>query len=374
MEKIHVLVLDTVMDRGGAEAMIMNYMRHIDRDKIQIDFMVNRQYRGAYEDEIESLGGKVYRMSPMYPGKFHKYKKEFREFLEKHPEYKIIHSNLEERSYLPLKVAKKMGVKVRISHAHNRPLGFNLKTPFRWYFRFMLKFYNTHMFACGNEAACWLYGKKNLKNVTIMNNAIDTEDYKYDLEKSRRMKEKLNVSDKLVIGHVGRFFQQKNHMFLIDIFNEIAKIRKDAVLLLVGGGELNDELKNKVKDKVENLGLSDKVKFLGVRSDVADILQAFDVFLLPSLFEGLPVTMVEAQSAGLPCVISDKVPIQCDITGNVLVKNLEDSPEEWAKSVIEYTENFKRKDTTMLIKEHGFDIRKNAEWLEKCYTDMYNSY
>lgn len=160
MEPIHVLVLDTVMDRGGAEAMIMNYMRNIDRDIIKFDFLTNRDYRAAYEDEIEQLGGKIYHMCPMYPKYFRQYKKEVYNFLKEHPEYKIVHSNLEERSYFPLKEAKKAGVPVRISHSHNRPLGVDLKLIMRYYFRFMLKYYNTHMFACGIEAGDWLYGKK----------------------------------------------------------------------------------------------------------------------------------------------------------------------------------------------------------------------
>lgn len=367
MEQVHVLVLDTVMDRGGAEAMIMNYMRNINRDIIKFDFLTNRDYRAAYEDEIESLGGKVYHMCPMYPGKFHRYKKEVREFLKEHPEYKIIHSNLEERSYLPLKVAKKMGVPVRISHSHNRPLGINPKLIVRYYFRFMLKFYNTHMFACGEEAGDWLYGKKNRSNVTIMNNAVDANQYRYNPEVSKEMKKQLGIEGKKVIGHVGRFFPQKNHGFLIDIFNEIYKKDKDTVLLLVGGGELDDALKKQIKEKVRNLGLEDAVEFLGVREDVDRIVQTFDVFLLPSLFEGLPVTMVEAQAAGLPCVISDKVPIQCDLTGNVWVVPLEESPEKWADVVLDKANNFEKRNTYQQIADAGFDIKSQAKWLEEFY-------
>ncbi len=370
MEQVHVLVLDTVMDRGGAEAMIMNYMRNINRDIIKFDFLTNRDYRAAYEDEIESLGGKVYHMCPMYPGKFHRYKKEVREFLKEHPEYKIIHSNLEERSYLPLKVAKKMGVPVRISHSHNRPLGINPKLIVRYYFRFMLKFYNTHMFACGEEAGDWLYGKKNRSNVTIMNNAVDANQYRYNPEVSKEMKEQLGIEGKKVIGHVGRFFPQKNHGFLIDIFNEIHKKDKDTVLLLVGGGELDDALKNQIKEKVKKLGLEDAVQFLGVREDVDRVVQTFDVFLLPSLFEGLPVTMVEAQAAGLPCVISDKVPIQCDLTGNVWVVPLEESPEKWADVVLDKAYNFEKRDTYQQIADAGFDIKSQAKWLEEFYVKV----
>lgn len=369
MEQIHVLVLDTVMDRGGAEAMIMNYMRNIDSDLIKFDFLTNRDYRAAYEDEIESLGGKVYHMCPMYPGKFRRYKREVREFLTEHPEYKIIHSNLEERSYFALKEAKKLGVPVRISHSHNRPLGVNLKLIMRYYFRFMLKYYNTHMFACGVEAGDWLYGKKNRDKVIVMKNAIDSKRYVYDAAKSIQMKKALGVENKFVIGHVGRFFEQKNHPFLIDIFCEIHKKNADTVLLLVGGGELDDSLKNRMKQKVSDLGLDDCVQFLGVRDDVDEVMQAFDVFLLPSLFEGLPMTMVEAQASGLPCVISDKVPIQCDITGNVKVVALKDRPEVWAEEVLDFVEEFERKDTSGLIRKAGFDIRENVRWLEEFYVE-----
>lgn len=368
MEPIHVLVLDTVMDRGGAEAMIMNYMRNINREVIKFDFLTNRDYRAAYEDEIESLGGKVYHMCPMYPGKFRQYKKEVREFLTEHPEYKIIHSNLEERSYLPLKVAKKMGVPVRISHSHNRPLGVNPKLIVRYYFRFMLKYYNTHKFACGVEAGDWLYGRKKRDEVIVMNNAIDAKQYIYDAEKAKEMRKNLGIGkDKTVIGHVGRFFAQKNHPFLIDIFKAIHDKDANTVLLLVGGGEQDDHLKNEMKQKVADLGLTDCVQFLGVREDVNEVMQVFDLFLLPSLFEGLPVTMVEAQASGLPCVISDKVPIQCDITGNVKVVALEDPPERWAGVVLDYVNKFERRDTFEKIKEAGFDIQKNVKWLEEFY-------
>lgn len=374
MEPIHVLVLDTVMDRGGAEAMIMNYMRKINREVIKFDFLTNRDYRAAYEDEIESLGGKVYHMCPMYPGKFRQYKKEVRDFLTEHPEYKIIHSNLEERSYLPLKVAKKMGVPVRISHSHNRPLGVNPKLIVRYYFRFMLKYYNTHKFACGVEAGDWLYGRKNRDEVIVMKNAVDAMQYRYNKQIQDSMREELGIQGKKVIGHVGRFFPQKNHGFLIDIFKAVHDKDSNTVLLLVGGGEADDALKNQIRDKVESLGLTDCVQFLGVREDVDKVVQTFDVFLLPSLFEGLPVTMVEAQAAGLPCVISDKVPIQCDITGNVDVVALEDSVDKWADVILDRAYHFEKYDTYQQIADAGFDIKAQAEWLEDFYKKVFEEY
>lgn len=287
--------------------------------------------------------------------------------MRQHPQYQIIHSNLEERSYFALKEAKKLGVPVRISHSHNRPLGVNLKLMVRYYFRFMLKYYNTHMFACGVEAGDWLYGKKNRDKVIVMKNAIDALQYRYNEQVQNDMRKELGIEGKKVIGHVGRFFPQKNHDFLIDIFQAVHDKDRDTVLLLVGGGEADDSLKNQMKAKVKALGLQDAVLFLGVREDVERVVQAFDLFLLPSLFEGLPVTMVEAQAAGLPCVISDKVPIQCDITGNVQVMALEDAPEKWADRICDMLETFEKQDTYEKIVEAGFDIKENAKWLKDFY-------
>lgn len=371
---LRVLVLDTVMDRGGAETMMMNYLRHFDRSKVIYDFLVNRDYRAAYEDEIEALGGRIYRMCPMYPQYFRRYKRELRNFLEQHTEYRIIHSNLEERSYFPLRIAAEKGIPVRIAHAHNRPVGFNLKSIFREYFRMRLPKYVTHMFACGTEAGEWLYGEKNRDRVIQQRNAIDTSAYRYDAAIATQVREEFGVTDSgtFVLGHVGRFFPQKNHTFLIDIFAEVHKRHPNSVLWLVGGGELNDTLKNQIKAKVDDLGLSDAVEFLGVRGDVNRLLQGMDSFILPSLYEGLPVTMIEAQASGLPCTISDRVPEQCDVTGNVQIIGLNATPAEWAKRILdqhaEYAETNRTEGSDKVTKA-GFDIKANAEWLQRFYVD-----
>lgn len=367
-EPIRVLVLDTVMDRGGAETMIMNYYRQIDRSKIQFDFLVNRPYEAAYEKEIQELGGKIFRMCPLYPQYFGRYKKEVREFLKAHPEYQIIHSNLEERSYFALKEAKKLNIPVRISHSHNAPRGFDLKSIIRYYFRANLKPQVTHMFTCGEEAGIWLYGKKQQDQVIMMNNAIDAKLYQYHPAVEEEMRKELGLEGKFVIGHVGRFFPQKNHTFLIEIFAKVYQQNKNAVLLLVGGGELETE----IKAKVEGLNLTEAVKFLGVRSDIHRLMQAFDVFILPSLFEGFPVTMVEAQAAGLPCIISDQVPPQCAITKNVEIISLKKSPQQWAERLLTY-QNTQKQNTYETIVKQNFDIKANAQWLQQFYLEELKS-
>lgn len=366
---IRVLVLDTVMDRGGAETMMMNYLRNMDRSKVQLDFLVNREYKGDYEDEIKELGGKVFRMCPMYPQYFKRYKKEIKNFLINHPEYKIIHSNLEERSYFALKEAKKLNIPVRISHSHNSPKGFDLKSIVRYYFRARLKPQITHMFTCGLEAGDWLYGRKNRKNFIMQNNAIDAKSYEYNELLEKKVRKEFNTEGKFIIGHVGRFFPQKNHEFLVEVFSEVCKLDKDAVLMLVGGGELENNIKNKIKE----LNIEDRVIFTGVRSDVNKIMQGFDLFILPSLFEGFPVTMVEAQAAGLKCIISNKVPPQCDITNNVEIIGLEESKKVWAEKILKYKNSYKKCSTYKKIVNSNFDIKSNAKWMESFYIQALNN-
>ena len=224
------------------------------------------------------------------------------------------------------------------------------------------------MFTCGEEAGIWLYGKKQQDQMIMMNNAIDAKLYQYNPTIEEEMKKELGLEGKFVIGHVGRFFPQKNHIFLIDIFAKVYEQNKNSVLLLVGGGELETQIKEKVKE----LNLTEVVKFLGVRSDIHRIMQAFDVFILPSLFEGFPVTMVEAQAAGLPCIISNQVPPQCAITDNVEIISLQESPQQWAERLLTY-QNTKKQNTYETIIKQNFDIKANAKWLQQFYLEELKS-
>ena len=368
-EKIHVLVLITVMDRAGAETMMMNYLRNIDRDKIQMDFLINRVGNADYQKEIESLGSKVYHMCPMYPGKFHQYKKEFRRFLREHPWYTIIHSHLEERSYFALKIAKEEGVPVRIAHAHSVPQGKNLKMLMRLYFRKRLGKYYTHAFSCGEKPAEWLFG--TTEGVTIMKNAIDTEAFQYHEMIRKEIRQSLKIKEnQLVIGHIGRFIQEKNQLFLVEIFHEVNKQCPDSKLLLIGGGKPKAEIKykEKVKKKVEETGLGSKVQFLGVREDIEKLMQGIDVLVMPSFSEGFPVTLVEAQSAGVPCVVSDAVSNQVNVTGEIQYKSLAEDSIEWANKILSMAgADTVREDMGEKVARSGLDIKENAKWLEAFY-------
>ena len=367
---IRILNLFTIMDCGGAETMVMNYFRNIDRTKVQFDFMVHREERGVYDDEIERLGGNIYRMPQIRPWSSNSYRKAVRNFYASHPEYRIIHSHMSELGIYDFIEAKKKGVPCRICHAHSHPHGIDIKSPIRWYYKKRILPKVTHMFTCGQVAGDWLFGKKNRDKFIQMNNAIDASRYAYSNERYKKIRKELCLSEtQLCIGHVGRFCQPKNHTFIIDVFLQIIAMHPDAILLLVGDD--NNKFGDEIHQKVSCLNLDNHVKFLGLRQDIPDLLIAMDVFLFPSLFEGLSVASIEAQAAGLPCLISDKVPIECKKTDLVKQIPLSASPERWAEEVIEAAKT-ERRNTYKEIAAAGFDIKENTEWLENFYLHAAN--
>lgn len=361
MNQLRVLQVVTHMERGGLESMLMNYYRYIDREKIQFDFLVHRQERAAYDDEIEAMGGKIYRLPRLVPWS-KAYLTALNHFFDEHPEYRIVHVHQDCLSSVILKAAAQHNVPVRVAHSHSANQDKNLKYPIKlWYKRFISQ-YATNLFACGKEAGDWMFGGSSYQ---IINNAIDVAAYTYDPTKRQEMRRRLGLENEFTIGHVGRFNQPKNHPFLLDIFAALLKKELNAVLLLVGGGEGM----SKMQEKVQELGIAEHVRFLGVRSDVADLMQAMDMFVLPSLYEGLPVTMVEAQAAGLPCIISDKVPSECILTeGLVDVMPLSASPETWAEKILA-KRAIPRTDRRAEIAAHGFDITTEAVKLQEFYLE-----
>lgn len=359
-EPIRVLQVVTHMNRGGLETMLMNYYRNIDRNKIQFDFLTHRpeNEKKDYDDEIRSLGGKIYHMPVLNPFS-RSYMKALDDFFKEHKEYKIVHSHLDCLSAYPLKMAKKNGVPVRIAHSHNTSQEKNLKYLIKDYSKKQIPKYATHLFACGKEAGEWMFGKHKFQ---IMNNAIDAKKFIYNEEVRKQKRQELGLENKFVIGHVGRFNLQKNHEFLIRCFKDFVKTNKDAVLILIGNGELQDKIKQQVKE----YQIEDNVKFLGLREDISQLLQAMDVFVFPSLFEGLPVTLIEAQAAGLPCVISDMITDEIMITDSISKISLDGDIQKWNQMILKY-KGMKRKNTMSEIVAHGFDIEKNARWLEEFY-------
>lgn len=358
---IRILHIVTYMGRGGLETMLMNYYRNIDRTKVQFDFLVHRMEEADYDQEIKSLGGKIYRLPRLNPWSS-RYLGTLNQLFKDHPEYQIVHSHLDCMAGIPLKVAKKYGVKNRIAHSHNNSQAKDLKYPLKLYYKRNIPKNATKLFACGQEAGEWMFQRDDFH---ILNNAIDAKKFRWNPKVSEEYREQLDLKDKFVLGHVGRFAPQKNHDFLIDIFYEVQKKYENSVLLLVGDGELRENIEKKVQD----LGIADKVVFLGVRDDVEQLMQAMDVFVFPSLHEGVPLTMVEAQSAGIPCFISDGVPSECMKTNIVKQIPLSENPEVWADEIVKEAGNVK-KDTYEQIVAADFDISTNAKWLQEYYESL----
>ena len=360
---MRILQIVTTMNRGGLETMLMNYYRHIDRERVQFDFLEHRENRSAYDDEIESLGGRIYRLPRLVPWS-KSYLSALNRFFDEYPEYKIVHVHQDCLSSVILKAASRHDIPVRIAHSHSSSQDKNLKYPIKLWYKRAIPEYATDLFACGKDAGDWMFGGTPFQ---IINNAIDVASYTYNLTKRQEIRGQLGLENKLTIGHVGRFHQPKNHPFLLDIFAALLKKEPTAVLLLVGGGEDMP----KIQAKAQALGILEHVRFLGVRSDVADLMQAMDVFAFPSLYEGLPVTMVEAQAAGLPCLISDKVPPECILAdGLVDILPLSADPETWAERILE-KRILPRTDRRAEIAAHGFDITTEAVKLQEFYINAY---
>lgn len=307
-EQIRVAQVVGKMVGGGVEAVVMNYYRHIDRSKVQFDFLVDADSTLVPREEIESLGGRIFEIPP-YQHVF-EYQRELQR-LFKQEGWKIVHSHINALSVFPLRAAKKAGVPVRIAHSHSTSgKGEYAKNALKSVLKTQSNRYPTHRFACSKFAGEWLFGKA--AHFEVVYNAIDLDRFRFNVEARAEARADLGlVGNQFAIGHVGRFTAQKNHAFLIDVFTEVAKRRDDAVLLLVGTGEAEAS----VKALVDERGLTDRVKFLGQRSDVNRLYQAFDAFVLPSLYEGLGLVGVEAQVSGLPCLLSDAITREVDVTG-----------------------------------------------------------
>lgn len=302
-ENKRILVFGITENPGGVESVIMNYYRKINKEHIQFDFLCNTEVV-AYEDEIKSLGGKIYRITARSKDR-KKYKNDMEKFFKEHAkEYSAIWVNVCSLANIDyLKYAKKYGIRKRIIHSHNsKNMDSILRGALHLVNRFLVQEYATDFWACSKKAGKWFYGFiiRHSDKYLIINNAIDTKEYAYNPEIREEYRKKLNLEGKVVIGNIGRLHFQKNQTFLLKIFNEICENHKNTHLLIVGQGEEEENLKKEAKE----LGIIDKVSFLGVREDVSNIIQAMDIFIFPSLFEGLPVVLLEVQASGLLCFVS----------------------------------------------------------------------
>ncbi|MCC2128782.1 glycosyltransferase family 1 protein [Oscillospiraceae bacterium CLA-AA-H272] len=363
---IRVLHSVSYMHRAGVETFLMNYYRHIDRTVVQFDFLCNKKLSGDYDEEIQRLGGRIF----YRPGSDllceQDYVSFWEDFLKVHPEISIIHTHNGAKQYYPLQGAMKAGFPIRIAHAHSTGFVPDDKHEHRLALIKLLPQTATHYFGCSDMAGrfffgddCW--GEKG----TLIRNAIPSAAFVWNPSIRRHMRAKLNIEGCFVIGHVGRFQEQKNHLRLLEIFKEVHDKKRNAKLLLIGNGKLLPTIINRVGE----LGISDAVLLVGEQANMPYWYQAMDVFVMPSLFEGLTLSGVEAQAAGLPCVFSDAVSRETQMTDPVQFISLEDSNAHWAETILKYV-TYPRIDTSALIEKAGYNIFIEAKRLQTIYLNL----
>lgn len=351
------------MNQGGTENFIMNLYRNIDKNKIQFDFLVNR--KGYFDDEILSMGGKIYYIPALQKIGYFRYIKKLDDFFNKHKsEYRIVHSHINQVSGLILERAKISNIPIRIAHSHNNNYAANIFV--RIYKEFLgrkIGINATHLFACSNDASKFLF-KNNSKSSYIIYNGVDYDKFKYSEKNRIEIRNKYKISnDCFVIGNIARFSAQKNHKFLIELFNQYVKNNPKSILLLIGEGKLE----KKIKQEVNQLGLSKKVIFVGITGEANKYYSAFDSFVLPSHFEGLGIVLLETQICGLKCICSKEgIPNEAKISDNIVYMSLKDSYRNWIKEISKIND---RKNVKV---EKKFDIKFITKKLFEFYVNENN--
>lgn len=363
-EPIRILHVLGGVSLGGAESRIMDLYRCIDREKIQFDFLVHQSVQGYYEEEIKMLGGRLYRVPRFRLYNIFAYRKALQNFFANHHEFRAVHGHMTSTAAIYLPIAKKYGIPMTIAHARSAGVDKGAKGALTRLLRRPLPRKCDRMFACSGLAGEAVFGKKNVAagKVQIIPNAIDVRPFCYREETRSEMRRALSLEGKFVVGHVGRFHYAKNHEYLLEVFAEIAGRQDNAVLLLLGEGERMAEM----KQRAEMLDIADKTIFAGNQKETWKYYQAMDFFVFPSRFEGLPGTVVEAQSAGLRCLISDTIAKESIITELAASKSIAESPAAWAEYVLANRE-YERTDRYGQIRAAGFDVRRQAEWYGRFY-------
>lgn len=363
MNKIKILNIIRTMNMGGAQVLIMNILRNIDKEKFQLDFLLNEE--GVFDDEIRKLGGKIYYIPYLTEIGQLKYKKNLIDFLKKHKEYKIVHSHMNQVSGIILEAAYDADVPIRIAHSHTMGNKNNLIAKvYKKYLQGKIDKYATHLIACSEETAKWMF-KKRASETLIINNGIDIEKFKFSLEKRKFMRKDLNLfDDTIVIGNVGRFSKVKNHKFMIELFKNFRN-RHKAKLLLIGEGELKDSIIEIAK--VENI--LDDIIFRVEKKHIENYYHAMDIYICPSLYEGIPLTLIEAQTNGVPVIASNTIDQRVKITNNFCFESLSSSYDIWENKIKKLLE-IGRKNNITNIKEAGYDIKDQTLKLEKFYSTI----
>lgn len=359
---IRVLQSVNIMDRAGLETMLMNYYRNMDHELIQFDFLTHRDKKGAYEDEIKALGGIIYRAPRLYIQNIPSYFQYMKKFFAEHSEYSIIHSHIDAMSAFPLKAAKKSNIPNRITHSHSSKFDTDLKLLIKIMAMKTIPKLATEYCACGDVAGKFMFKDKSFK---IIRNAIELDKFIYNPAIRERKRKELKIENKFVIGNVGRYCYIKNQSFVLDVFKIIVAKIPDSHLLLVGKGEDHQS----IIDKIAKLDLEGKVSLLIDRSDVCEIYQTLDVFLMPSLFEGLPLVGVEAQANGLPCFVSNNISREVLLTNNIQMLDLSQGAQYWAEQILK-SDIRRNKNAKKQLQIKGYDVIVEAKKLQNWYLEL----
>lgn len=360
------------LDIGGAESRIMDLYRHIDREKVQFHFMQHTKDRCAFEEEVESLGGKVYHVPRFNVKNYVAYKKAWKNFFKEHPEIKVVHGHMTSTAAIYLPIAKKAGVKITIAHARSAGVDPGLKGMITKFLRRNLYKKCDYRFTCSKIAGDAVFGDQNQinKKAQFIPNAINVDKFVFDDKIRKQIRYELGISDKFVIGHVGRFSHMKNHKYMLQILEQCIDMEREqklpeTVLMFLGDGELKEEIYSQAVE----MGISSRVLFMGNKKDVYRYYQAMDYFLLPSLYEGLPGTAIEAQASGLPGILSDTVTAEAVVSDLLTMRSIKEKPELWAKEIIEES----KKEITLrvryaeVVKQASFDVKEQAKRMQEFY-------
>ena len=362
MQPIRILMINSKMQCAGIENWIMNYYRHIDRSVFQFDFLVHWREHQYFDDEIERLGGRIYRLSVRDDYRVDQYYRELRRFFREHPEYKIVHGHMESFGMFYFHAAKNAGVPVRIAHAHVVGVEKGLKN----YTKNLLNKGFAHdanvFFSCSEAAAGYLFG--NQRTVHYIKNAIEVERFAYNPAVRMRVRRGLGLDGCYVIGHAGRFDIVKNQLFLIRAFADVCRRRNDARLMLVGDGDLRADAER----EAARLGVSNRVLFMGLRKDLSDLYQAMDIFALPSIHEAMPLVVIEAQTAGLPCIMSAGVSTEARVLADSQMLPLD--PKLWVERLSENGKNIDRAAAEAIMRDNGYDLERESKVLSDLYMKL----
>lgn len=363
---LRVLQMIGGLNIGGAQSLVMNLYEAIDREAVQFDFIIDEPEHTTFAEKVRSMGGNIY-VLPKFNGKnLMAVRRAWDQFFRDHRGYRILHSHVRSYASLYLPIAKKHGLQT-IIHSHNTSNGQGIAAVGKAMLQYPLRFQADYFFACSDAAGEWLFGKKTLskKNFHVLQNAVDIEKYRFNPNTRLQIRKDFGVTNSTTVyGHIGRLTEAKNHSFLLDVFREIHTQKSDSVLLIVGDGELHVS----IEERVHDLDLTDSVKLLGARSDPEKLLQAMDCFLFPSKWEGLPLSVVEAQAAGLPCFVSDAVTKEVDLSELITYLPIDHGPEVWTNAVC--AASLERKDVGKKIADAGFDVHKQAEWIKNFYLSV----